>query len=339
VSRDGNFPHEGKPSGANILHRIMNLPGWTEAEEPTFTRQKQTLLAAREKRVRPQRDDKVLTDWNGLMIASLANAGAAFERPDWILAARGAFDFICGKLGDGDRLYHSYRSGQRQHHTYADGYAFMIRAALALWEATGERHFLDRALTWTATLDREFWDVIQGGYVFSRNSDVPDQVRMRTAFDSQTPSANGVMISAHARLFYATLDQHYAERANTLIQAFAGDVGSHYLQMGTYFNSFEFCTSCLEIIVCGPPGDLRTQNLVKAVRGRSLPNRLLMIVPPGQDLPSGHPAAGKTMQDGQPTAYICGGMSCSPPVTSAAILSQVLKLPENSPMAKASGHA
>ena len=138
------------------------------------------------------------------------------------------------------------------------------------------------------------------------------------------------MIGVHARLFYATVDQHHAERANTLIQAFAGDVGSHYLQMGTYFNNFEFCTSCLEIIVCGPPGDPRTQNLVKAVLGRSVPNRLLMLVPPGQDLPIGHPAAGKTMQDGQPTAYVCGGMSCSPPVTSAAILSQVLKLPENS---------
>ena len=146
VTRDGNFPHEGKPSGLNVLHRVMNLPGWTEAEEPSFTRQKQTLLAAREKRVRPGRDDKVLTDWNGLMIASIATAGAAFERPDWVKAARRAFDFICTKLGDGDRLYHSYREGQRQHHAFADGYAFMIRAALALWEATGERGFLDRAL-------------------------------------------------------------------------------------------------------------------------------------------------------------------------------------------------
>jgi uncharacterized protein YyaL (SSP411 family) len=293
----------------------------------------------REKRLHPGRDDKVLADWNGLMIASFANAGAAFERSDWVQAARRAFDFVCSSLGDGDRLYHSYRAGQRQHQAFSDGYAFMARAALALWEATGERSFLDRALSWTATLDRDFWDVIQGGYVFSRNSDVPDQVRLRTAFDTQTPSANSAMVGVHARLFYATVNQHYAERANTLIQAFAGDIGGHYLQMGTYLNNFEFCTSCLEVIVCGPPTDPRTQNLIKAVRGRSVPNRLLMTVPPGQDLPPGHPAAGKTMQDGQPTAYICGGMSCSPPITNPGIVAQVLKFPENSPMAKSAGNA
>jgi uncharacterized protein len=339
VTKDGNFPHEGRPSGLNVLHRIMNLPGWTEAEEPAFTQQKQILREARDRRVRPGRDDKVLADWNGMMIAALANAGAAFERHDWTDAARRAFDFICEKLGDGDRLYHSYRAGQRQNQAFADDYAFMSRAALALWEATSERKYLERAFAWTATLDRDLWDVIQGGYVYSKNPDVPDQVRMRTAFDAPTPSANGIMIGVHARLFYATVDQHYAERANTLIQAFAGDVSSHYLQMATYLNSFEFCTSCLEIVVCGPVGDPRTQNLVKAVQGRSLPNRLLMVVPPGQDLPTGHPAAGKTMQNGQPTAYVCGGMSCSPPVTNAALLSQVLKLPENSPMAKTVGHA
>jgi len=317
----------------------MNLPGWTEAEEPIFTQQKQILREARDRRVRPIRDDKVLADWNGMMIAALANAGAAFERRDWIDAAGRAFDFICEKLGDGDRLYHSYRAGQRQNQAFADDYAFMTRAALALWEATSERKYLERAFTWTATLDRDLWDVIQGGYVYSKNSDVPDQVRMRTAFDAPTPSANGIMIGVHARLFYATVDQHYAERANTLIQAFAGDVSGHYLQMATYLNSFEFCTSCLEIIICGPPADARTQNLIRAVLGRSLPNRLLMVVPPGQDLPSGHPAAGKTMQNGQPAAYICGGMSCSPPVSNPALLTQVLKLPENSPMAKSAGNA
>jgi len=339
VTRDGNFAHEGKPTGLNILHRVMNLPGWTEAEEATFSGQKKRLFEEREKRVRPGRDDKVLVDWNGLMIASLANAGAALDRADWVDAAKTAFAFICEKLGDGDRLFHSYRAGKRQYPAFADGYAFMARAALALWEATAERHYLERAIMWTATLDREFWDVVQGGYVYSRNPDVPDQVRTRTAFDSQTPSGNGVMIGIHAKLFYATVNQAYAERANTLIQAFAGDVGGHYMQMATYLNNFEFCTSCLEIIVYGPPADARTQNLVQAVRGRSLPNRLLMIVPPGENLPAGHPAEGKIMQDGQPTVYICGGMSCSPPITSAAILSQVLKLPENSPLARTAGNA
>jgi uncharacterized protein YyaL (SSP411 family) len=339
VTRDGNLHREAKPTGRNILHRVANLAGWTEGEEPNFAAQRQILFAAREKRPRPGRDDKVLVDWNGLMIASLANAGSAFDRKDWINAAREAFQFICDKLGEGDRLYHSYRAGKRQHPAFADGYANMARAALALWEATQDRKYLERAIAWTRTLDQEFWDVVQGGYVYSRNADVPEQVRTRTAFDAQTPSGNGVMIGVHGRLFYATVDQAYAERANTLIQAFAGDVASNYTQMSSYLNNFEFCTSCIEIIVYGPPADSRTQDLVKAVLGRSLPNRLLMIVAPGESLPTGHPAQGKTMQEGLPTVYVCGGMVCSPPITSAAILSHVLQLPENSPMARNAGTA
>ncbi len=334
VTRDGNFPHEGRPSGLNILHRISNLPGWTEAEEATLAAQRKLLFEMRERRARPARDDKVLVDWNGLMIASIANAGAALGRPEWIKAAQEAFQFICDRLGDGERLFHSYRAGKRQHPAFADGYAAMIRAALALWETTGGRHYLQRAIVWTRTMDQDFWDVVQGGYVYSRNPDVPEQVRTRTAFDTQAPAANGMMIGVHGRIFYATVDQAHAERANTLIQAFAGDVGGHYMQMATYLNNFEYCTSCLEIIIFGPPNDPRTQDLVKAVNGRSLPNRLLMVVAPGEDLPPGHPAAGKIMQEGQPTAYVCGGMICSPPVTSAAILSHVLQLPENSPLMK-----
>jgi uncharacterized protein YyaL (SSP411 family) len=339
VTRDGNFRHQGQPTGLNILHRTANLPGYTDSEEPSFATQRQMLFEAREKRVRPARDDKVLVDWNGLMIAALANAGAAFGQASWTDAARRAFAFICEKLGEGDMLFHSYRDGKRQYPAYADGYAAMARAALALWEATGERHYLERALAWTRTLDEQYWDVVQGGYVFSKNTDLPEAVRTRTAFDAQTPPANGLMIGVHGRLFYATVDQAHAERADTLIQAFAGDVAASFMQMASYLNNFEFCTSCLEVVIFGPPSDARTHDLVRATMGRSLPNRLLMVVAPGQNLPIGHPADGKIMQDGQPTAYICGGSVCSPPVTSAAVLSHVLQLPQNSLEAPAAGNA
>jgi uncharacterized protein len=329
ITREGNYVHSGVPSGLSILHRVTGLPGYTESEEPTFTEQRRMLFEARETRTRPGRDDKVLVDWNGLAIAALAEAGAAFNQPNWIEAAKRAFAFVCDKLGEGILLYHSYRAGKRQHPALADGYAAMVRAALILWEVTNERAYLDRAIAWTRTLDDLFWDVVQGGYVYSRNTDLPDQVRTRNAFDAQTPSANGMMIGNHGRLFYATVDQHYAERANALIQAFAGDVGGAYMQMATYLNNFEFCSSCLEIVIYGPRADPRTQELIRAVWGKSLPSRLIMVVEPGEALPAGHPAEGKLMQEGQPTAYICGGNVCSPPVTSATILSHVLQMPQS----------
>ena len=339
VTRDGNFPHEGQPSGKNILNRLGHLPGRTDGDELIFGDQRERLFKAREARARPGRDDKVLVDWNGLMITSLANAGMILARPDWIDAAKRAFKFIVDKLGDGDQLYHAYRAGKRQHPAFADGYANMARAALALWEATGEQTYLDRATRWTKVLDDQFWDLVQGGYVYSRNPDAPEQVRTRNAFDTATPAANAIMIGVHGRLFYTTVNQTHAERANSLIQAFAGDVATHHLQMGSYLNNFEFCTSCLEIVVFGPKGDAKTQELVNAVLGKSLPNRLLIQVAPGESLPAGHPAEGKTMEDGLPTAYVCGGSLCSPPVTNAAVLSHVLQLPENSPMARPSGNA
>jgi uncharacterized protein YyaL (SSP411 family) len=339
VTREGNFLHEGKPTGKNILHRVANLPGWTESEEPNFAYQRRLLFEAREARPHPNRDDKMLLDWNGMMIASLANAGMVFSRYEWVDAARRAFKFVCEKLGDGDRFYHSYRAGRRQHPAFADGYANMARAALKLWEATGDRDYLDRARAFTRTLDDEFWDIVQGGYVFSKTQDVPEQVRVRNALDSQTPPANGIMIGVHGTLFYATLDQHHGERANTLIQAFAGDVGTSYMQMGTYLNAFEFCSSCVETVVMGPPSDPRTQDLIKAILGRCVPNRLLISVAPGDTLPPGHPAEGKIMQEGQPTAYICGAGMCTPPVTDPAVLSQILKLPDNSPFTMTRGNA
>ena len=98
VSTDGNFPHEGRSTGRNILHRVANLPGRTDAEEMTFAEQRARLLRTRDHRTRPGRDDKVLVDWNGLMIASLANAGAVFGEKVWIDAAKKAFQFVCDKL-------------------------------------------------------------------------------------------------------------------------------------------------------------------------------------------------------------------------------------------------
>src|SRR5665213_1924762 len=114
--------------------------------------------ATRRTRVAPMRDDKVLADAHGMVIAALANAGAAMNKVEWTTAAIRAFDFVVKVLGDGDKLYHSWRGDQRGHAGFADDYAHMARAALALWEATGEQRFLNRAKAWLHTLNDNFWD-------------------------------------------------------------------------------------------------------------------------------------------------------------------------------------
>ena len=122
----------GNWEGKTILHRNHDDGEFTDDEGKILSRSRETLLQLRAERVRPGWDDKVLVDWNGLMIAAFANAGAVFERPDWLEAAVRAFKFIIGTMSDENRLWHVWRNGRLQHKATLDGYANMARAALVL---------------------------------------------------------------------------------------------------------------------------------------------------------------------------------------------------------------
>jgi hypothetical protein len=321
VSAEGNY------NGRNILHRYIPFSDLTEADENLFATQRKKLLEVREKREKPSRDDKVLADWNGMMIAALAFAGPALQHTQWITAAEKAFAFVCEKLGDGDRLFHTYRAGKRQHSGFSDDYAHMARAALHLYESTQNRSYLERAIAWTRLLNEEFWDLGLGGYVFSQKREEPVHVKIRSANDNQTPAANAVMLEVLARLYYATGEKSYNETLSSLINAFAGDIQSGYLQMASFVNGIEFCMGALQIVIVGPKADPRTLDLVNAILGRSVPNKITTMISPDEALPDRHPAHGKKMENGAPTAYICRGNICSAPVTSAVTLSQILQMP------------
>ncbi len=324
VTREGNF------NGSNILHRLNSSAPFPlpEADEALLTRQRALLLAARQERVAPMRDDKVLADANGMVIAAIANAGAVFERPDWTAAAAAAFDFVVKMLDEGGKLSHSWRAGKRGHAGFADDYAHMSRAALVLWEVTGEKRYLDHAKIWVQTLSDLFWDPHGGGYFFSSNEDDPLIVRTRMAFDQSQPCANGIMIGVLARLAKATGEDAYQVRANTIVHALAGEAARAYISMGSYFNGLEYLAAALQIVVVGPVNNAKTHQLVAAVLGRSLPNRLLVVVEPNTALPETHPAFGKTMENGQPTAYICQRQTCSAAIANPVALSQALLLPQ-----------
>ena len=210
---------------------------------------------------------------------------------------------------------------------------------LALWEATGERD-LSRSRHGVGQSARRAILGYRAGrlclldevpmcpnrYARAPRS-IPRRRRQRrhdrrSRRGSSTPPATG----------------YYGERANTLIQAFAGDVGPNYLQMASYLNNFEFCSHLhADRRHRTAAAIARTQDLIKAVLGRSLPNRLLMVVPPGETLPPGHPARRQDHAE-RPAHGLClRRQMCSPPVTSAAVLSQVRKLPDNSPFSRMSG--
>jgi uncharacterized protein YyaL (SSP411 family) len=323
VRRDGNF------QGTNILHRLAAAAPFpqSEADEAMFKKQRELLLAARQKRVPPLRDEKVLADWNGLTIASLANAGAVFQNAEWTAAAVKAFDFIVKALSDGDRLFHCWHKGKRGRQAFADDYAQMIRAATTLWELTSNKKYLDYAQRWARTLNDLYWDQTNGGYFFTSAEEEPLIVRVRMLFDQTIPSANGTMISQLARLFQATSDPQYAQRCDQLVQAFAAEAARAFASSASYFNGLDVVGSGFQVVIIGPPSNPKTHEFVQAVLGRSLPNRMLMVVSPDETLPPSHPAFGKTMLNGQPVAYVCQRATCSAPITNPVTLSQALQLP------------
>ncbi|MGH6888270.1 MAG: thioredoxin domain-containing protein [Rhizomicrobium sp.] len=328
VRREGNF------EGRSILQRIGNPFPLPEADEAMLRKQRELLLAARLKRKPPLRDDKVLADWNGMAIAALANAGMVFRKALWSATAIRAFEFVEKALGEGDRLFHSWCNGVRHHAGFADDYAQMARAAFTLWEATGDRRYLARAQAWVSVLNEHFWDAQNGGYFFTSDDSDPLIARTRVVFDHATPAANGVLVGLLSRLYFATADTMYRDRANALIQAFSGEVNRAFLSMASYVNGLDVTMTALQIVIVGQIDNPKTHELASAVLGRSLPNRTLLVVDPRQALPVGHPAAGKPMQNGQPTAYVCQRMTCSAPITNPVTLSQVLQLPS-----RPQGHA
>jgi uncharacterized protein YyaL (SSP411 family) len=321
VSRDGNY------MGRNVLRRLGNPAPASAADEALLIKQIEMLRIARDKRPAPLRDDKLVADWNGLAIAAIARAGAVFGKPDWVRAAIAAFDHVVATLGDDARLSHSAMDGVKGAGGFADDYANMARAALQLREVTGEDRFLDQSKTWVKTLADLFWNEEKGGYHYTASDADPLFVRSRMLFDSPAPAANGTMLVVLTRLALITGEMEYMSRATNLGMSFGDEMNRVLNGAGSFINGYEYLATSLVILVIGHKGNGRTQDLIRAVWSKALPNGLLVQVEPNEALPEGHPATGQTMKDGHPTAFICQQGNCSQPITDPNQLAQILTLP------------
>jgi hypothetical protein len=324
---------QGNWEGKTILNRSaatrQNGPALDAETEARLAACRATLLGARAQRVWPGWDDKVLADWNGLMITALAEAALAFDEPAWLTAAETAFAFVCREMQRDGRLHHAWRHGQLKHPATLDDYAAMSAAALALLEATGEADYLSQAEAWVALLDRRYWDPASGGYFLTADDTPGLIVRTKTAYDSAVPSGNGTMLGVLARLYYLTGKVEYRTRADTLATAFSGELTRNFFPLATLLNAAEVLISAQQVVIVGARGTPDTDALLRTVTARCLPNRILQVVAPGEALPAGHPAAGKGQvagTDNKPaaTAYLCHGQACSLPITEPAKLAAAL---------------
>jgi len=310
----------GNWEGRNILHRLRTPVPLPAVQEGKLNALREKLFVARGSRVKPGRDDKVLADWNGLMIYSLAQASDALNRVDWQAAAVKAFWFVAetmNKAGesDGDELVHSWRAGKAGVAGMAEDYANMARAALALYEITGHPPYLEKAIRWTNTLNNKFWRMDIGGYAATASDGDPLIVRVRTVMDAATPSVNGTMMHVLARLNAITGEQIHAERFSVLTQAFAEDARRQLISAATYLNGFDLILRAVNIVIVGQRNDPAVTAFRDVFRRVSVPNKIVAIVAPGESLHPTHAANGKGQVDNKVTVYLCAGQTCSPPVT------------------------
>lgn len=306
---------EGNWEGTNILNRRLRPELGDDEAEMRLAARREVLLKIRDGRERPGWDDKVLADWNGLMIAALADAGWAFDEPSWIDAAARAFDFVRRHMTRDGRLRHSWRNGILKHAATLDDHANMARGALALFEATGRRDYLDQAIAWAEDLDRHYRDTERSGYYYTADDAEALIVRAKHAHDNPTPSGNGTMVGVLTRLYHHTGEERFRQSADALVHAFSGEVTRNFFPLATLLNNAELLHDAMQIVIVGAAGDDGTRALVDAVRTRSLPNRMLQVVSPDLRLPENHPAYGKGQVSGRPTAYVCIGMTCTAPIT------------------------
>ncbi|WP_137388658.1 thioredoxin domain-containing protein [Rhodoligotrophos defluvii] len=310
----------GNWEGRTILNRLQHRDLADADTEAQLAQAREHLLRVRDKRVRAGWDDKVLADWNGLMISALSFAGIVFGRPDWVAAARRAFEVVNAEMIRRGHLHHALRRGRAQHLAVLDDYANLIRAALSLHEATGEPDFIARATDLAEQANRYYWDDEQAGYFYTSSRAETLIVRQKSALDDATPNGNATMLGNLARLWLATGNAEHRTRAERMMEAFSPAVGRNVYAHAGFLNAVEDYLDLVQAIIVAPSPSAAAALRI-GVFEQSLPTRMVFITADTSRLADHHPAHGKEMVDGQPTLYLCRGTTCSAPITEPGRLS------------------
>jgi uncharacterized protein YyaL (SSP411 family) len=321
VTPTGNF------EGHNILNRLKPQPR-TEGDEMRLAALRGKLLAARSARIRPGLDDKVLADWNGLMVAALANASLLFAERSWLDLAERAFAFITRAMTRGDRLGHSWREDQLKFPGLASDFAAMIRAALALYEATGLPAYLEQALTWQSALDRDYANAETGTYYLTAADAEGLVIRPASTADEATPNHNAVAAQNLIRLALYAGDQSWREKADRLIGAIAPLVTENLYMHMALLNATDLRLRTAEIVVTGE-GE-RAEALLAAARALPALDRVVLHARSPESLPAAHPAQEKVKAANEPQAFVCISETCSLPVTDPTRLVAAVEAVRNS---------
>jgi uncharacterized protein YyaL (SSP411 family) len=339
ITANGNFTDEvaSRKTRRNILHltkSIEELASDLSMSVPDLRARmeeiREELFTYREKRIHPNKDDKILSDWNGLMIAALAKGAQVFDEPKYASVAKSAADFILKNVRTSEgRLLHRYRDGEAALTAHIDDYAFLIHGLLELYEATFEVNYLETALALNEDLIRHFWDHRNGGFYFTADDGESLLVRQKEIYDGAVPSGNSVAMLNLLSLGRVTASAEFLEKAAKIGRAFCENVSqlpSAYTQLMV---AVDFAVGpSYEVVIAGDLQADDTRQMLDAIRGIFVPNKIVILHPTGQRLPSIDDIVpfitDHSSIDGKATAYVCLDYNCQLPTKDIGSMLELL---------------
>ena len=328
VTPEGNFE---EANILNVKRSVEDVAAKHNMEPATLAallaQSRKLLFDVREHRVKPDRDEKILTAWNGMMLASFAEAGAILDRADYTDVARRNARFVLDTLRSDGLLLRTFKDGVAKLNGYLEDYAFLSEGLLTLYETTGESEWLEECITLTAKMVEEFWDDEAGGFFFTGKSHETLIVRSKDFFDNATPSGNSVAAEVMLRLASLTDNDDYRRRATTVLRLIVGGLTRYPAGFGRALGALDFhLSSPKEIAIAGEPQNLATRSLKREVWKRYLPNKVVGEARPDQPRAAQLvPFLRERNVTGEPRAYVCEHYVCKNPVTGPAELAAQLE--------------
>jgi uncharacterized protein YyaL (SSP411 family) len=328
IQSDGNYNPNKKLGGTNILQLEKTMESTAlelriEVEELSrkLVHIRSVLFEARDRRIHPSRDDKILTDWNGLVIAALAKAGQVFADPKYLQAAVKTSDFVMSKMRKEKTILHSYAKGRSEIEGFLDDYAFLVWGLIEIYEANFDDNILRTAVDLTRIMIDRFWDEKNGGFYFTAKDAADVILRRKEAYDGALPSGNSVSLLNLLRLGRLTGSPSFEEMASRMFKVFADEIKRAPAAHSFTLVGLEFITGpTFNVVIVGETHEKSTSEMLEALRRYFLPGLLISM-----HKPSANDKAYEEIE-GQVTAYVCHGQTCMPPTNNVSKMLELLGL-------------
>jgi uncharacterized protein YyaL (SSP411 family) len=338
--KDGNYidPMIANKTGYNILHTKKTIKELTSdfnistiELEMRMETARQKLFHYRDARIHPHKDDKILTDWNGLMIAAFAKGAQVFDDPNYLENAEKAVEFIFQNLlKSNGRLLHRYRDGESAVLAYLDDYAFFIWGLIELYEATFNEKYLKYAVDLNKKMLSHFWDDDVGGLYFTADDAEELILRQKEIYDGAIPSGNSISILNLLRLSKMTGDQNLEKKAESLQRAFSEDIKNLPLGHTQLMVGLDYAIGpSFEVVIEGDPKSKETQEMLKAIRSNFIPNKIVHQKSKKNEMWKTFNLPDLTSKQSETEkktkAYVCVNYSCQEPTSSVSRMLELLK--------------